>query len=133
MLSITKTVEYALIAIKHMNLKKEAMPSSAREIAEQYHIPKELMAKTMQKLSKFGYIKSIKGPKGGYYLKKSLKNINLFEFIETIEGPIGLVKCSIDEHCDLTNLCNIKTPIHKINDNIRNSLININLYEITQQ
>ena len=132
MLNITKTVEYALIALKHMNRKDENALSSSREISENYHIPKELMAKTMQKLSKKGYIRSIKGPFGGYYLNISLRKINLIDFIESIEGPIGLVKCSIDEHCDLTDLCNIKTPIHKINDSIRNSLSNINLNEITR-
>jgi len=132
MLNITKTVEYALIALKHMNRKDENALSSSREISENYHIPKELMAKTMQKLSKKGYIRSIKGSFGGYYLNISLRKINLIDFIESIEGPIGLVKCSIDEHCDLTDLCNIKTPIHKINDSIRNSLSNINLNEITR-
>ena len=132
MLNITKTVEYALIAMKHMNQKDGNALSSSREISENYHIPKELMAKTMQKLSKKGYIRSIKGPFGGYYLNISLRKINLIDFIESIEGPIGLVKCSIDEHCDLTDLCNIKTPIHKINDSIRNSLSNINLNEITR-
>ena len=72
MLNITKTVEYALIAMKHMNQKDGNALSSSREISENYHIPKELMAKTMQKLSKKGYNRSIKGSFGGYYLNISL-------------------------------------------------------------
>ena len=95
-----------------------------------YRIPNEIMAKTMQKLCKLGYLGAIKGPHGGYFLKKSVEQINLIDFIESIEGPIGIVKCSIDEHCDITNLCNIKSPLHKVNDNIRNVLSNISVCEI---
>ena len=75
MLKITKTAEYALIAIKHMS-NIESLCSS-NFIANQYNIPKEIMAKTLQKLSRKNYINAIKGPKGGYLINNSIKNINL--------------------------------------------------------
>ena len=50
MLKITKTAEYALIAIKHMSSIESIC--SSNNIANQYNIPKEIMAKTLQKLSK---------------------------------------------------------------------------------
>ena len=130
MLNITKSIEYSLIAIRHLSEKKDGDISSAKEMSTLYRIPNEIMAKTMQKLCKLGYLGAIKGPHGGYFLKKSVEQINLIDFIESIEGPIGIVKCSIDEHCDITNLCNIKSPLHKVNDNIRNVLSNISVCEI---
>ena len=104
--------------------------SSAKEISSVYNIPHEIMAKTMQKLCKVGYLGAIKGPHGGYFLKKPLNKINLIDFMESIEGPIGIVKCSVEEHCNIMEVCNIKEPIHKINDYIRNVLSNISVNEV---
>ena len=129
MLKITKKVEYALIAMRHINNSDKLC--SSREISTFYNIPHEIMAKTLQKLSKMKYVKAIKGSQGGYYLNNSIHKINLVDFIETIEGPIGIVKCSTDDTCDLIEYCNIKSPINKINTNIRNLLKKVNLQEIT--
>ena len=128
MLKITKTAEYALIAIKHMSNKKSIC--SSNYIANQYNIPREIMAKTLQKLSRKKYINAIKGPKGGYSIKNSIKNINLIEFIEDIEGPIGIIQCSTNENCNLIDCCNIKGPINKINNNIKNILSKVKLKDI---
>ena len=130
MLNITKTIEYALIAIRHISRKEGDDVSSAKEISSLYNIPHEIMAKTMQKLCKLGYLGAIKGSHGGYFLNKPLNRINLIDFMESIEGPIGIVKCSVDEHCNIMEVCNIKAPIHKINDNIRNVLSKISVNEV---
>ena len=128
MLKINKTAEYALIAIKHMSNKKSLCSSNF--IASQYNIPKEIMAKTLQKLSRKKYINSIKGPKGGYSINNSIRDINLIEFIEDIEGPVGISKCSTNENCNLIDCCNIKDPINKINTNIKNILSKVKLKDI---
>ena len=53
MLNITKTIEYGLIAMRHISEQNNLC--SAKEISEIYHVPKEIMAKTMQKLCRKGY------------------------------------------------------------------------------
>ena len=131
MLNFTKTIEYGLIAIRHLNEHNENL-SSSKEISELYHIPKEIMAKTMQKLSKKGYLGVVKGPSGGYFLNSDLNLINLTNFIEDIEGPIGIVQCSSNDNCSLIDFCNIKSPINKVNANIREALNKVSLYEITR-
>ena len=130
MLKVTKTIEYGLIAIRHINEQNNKLCSS-KKIALKYHIPAEILAKTMQKLCKKGYLRAIKGRRGGYLLNKNLNSIHLIDFIGDIEGPVGIVECSINTSCDLTDFCNIKSPINKINENIRNLLNNVSLYEIT--
>ena len=129
MLKVTKTIEYGLIAIRHISKQNNTLCSSKR-IAVTYHIPTEILAKTMQKLCRKGYLRAIKGPKGGYLLNKNLNSIHLIDFIEDIEGPVGIVECSVDENCDLLDFCNIRSPINKINQNIRDILNNVSLYEI---
>ena len=130
MLNITKSVEYGLIAIRHINNNKNKI-TSTKEIANLYYLPYELLAKILQKLCKKKYLVAIKGPNGGYKMKKQLNNISLIKFIEDIEGPVGITKCSIDLECEQIETCNIKSPIDKINQNIRAMLSNTSLSELT--
>ena len=48
MLNINKSIEYSLIAIKHIKSKSNKS-CSTKEIAKQYNIPKELLAKILQR------------------------------------------------------------------------------------
>jgi len=131
MLNITKTVEYALISIRHIHNNGKGRLCTTREIASIYNIPQELLAKILQKLCRKGYLNGRKGVNGGYSLNRNLENINLIDFIESIEGPVGLVKCSIDLNCELLDICNIKNPMNRINHNIRKTLSKLNLHELT--
>ena len=131
MLNITKTIEYALISIRHINNNGNGKLYTAREIASIYNIPQELLAKILQKLCRKGYLIGKKGINGGYSLNKNLENINLIDFIESIEGPIGIVQCSIDLNCELLDICNIRSPMNQINNNLRKTLNKISLYDLT--
>ena len=67
MLKLTRKLEYALIALSHINKKRDVY-SSAKEISRQYMIPQELLAKTLQQMKQLNYIVALKGSKGGYIL-----------------------------------------------------------------
>ena len=133
MLNITKSVEYSLIAIQHLKQKDRTNLSTAKDIASRYNIPYENMAKIMQKLCKLNYLGAKKGAHGGYYLKNRTPNIKLIDFMESIEGPIGIIKCSTDSNCNIYEICNIKKPLNKINNNIRNVLNKLKINDIIKE
>ena len=132
MLKITKKTEYALIALSHIDNYDKGTLVSSKDIAIQYAIPKELMAKTLQLMAKIGYIKAIKGANGGYQSNLKLEDISLKDFIESIEGPLGLIDCHLNDECSQINSCNIKKPIRLINNNIRTLLEKTALSDITK-
>lgn len=132
MLKITRKVEYALIALRHMQNKDSQAITSTKEIAVMYDIPLELLAKTLQLMARNGIVDAVHGPNGGYKIKVNLENINMIEFFEKIEGPLGLMDCYFDSDCTLISACNIRSPIQKINDNMRNMFENMSVGEITQ-
>jgi len=134
MLKINKSIEYALIAIKHIKTNNSNKLFSSRDISDLYNIPYELLSKILQRLCKLGYLQSVKGPNGGYLLKKSLNKISLIKFIEEFEGPVSFSQCTIETNteCNQFDLCNIKSPINEINNNIRELLSNMYLNEITK-
>ena len=111
MLKITKKLEYALIALRHMHLKEESL-SSSNEISQMYMIPRELLAKTLQQMARLKYIQAVQGPNGGYKLHQSLDDVNLTKFIEEIEGPLGMIDCSINMDCIQLNNCNQHLVFH---------------------
>ena len=131
MLKLSKTVEYALISLNHINQSDTNSPIPVRHISDQYNIPYELLAKILQKLSKQNILESIHGPKGGYKLNNSYNNLNLIEFIEILEGPFGITGCLTDSDCDQLLNCNIITPLEKINSKLYKVFSEIKLNKIT--
>ena len=129
MLKITKKVEYALIAVRHLKENSENL-ITANEISSLYGIPKEILAKTMQKLAKKNIIKSVKGPYGGYKAMDKSSSTTLNDFFEILEGPTAIMDCYFDSGCDHLTSCNIRTPINKINDSIRNLFEKLTLADI---
>ena len=130
MLKLTRKLEYALIALRHMQMKGDRL-STTKEIADLYMIPREILAKTLQQMARLEYINAVQGPHGGYRIYKTLTNISLTQFVEELEGPLGMVNCSISTDCIQLNNCNIRMPINKINDNIRSIFNDIPITDIT--
>ena len=131
MLKLSKTVEYALISLNHINQCNQKIPISVREISDRYNIPYELLAKILQKLSKESILKSIHGPKGGYKLNNKYKSLTLIQFMEILEGPFGITGCLTHSNCDQLLNCNIITPLEKINSKLYRVFNEIKLNQIT--
>ena len=68
MLRLSKKADYALIAMRHLAASEPGSSSSAREIAESYAIPAELLAKVLQRLVRARLLVSVQGTRGGYKL-----------------------------------------------------------------
>ena len=130
MMKLTRKLEYALISLRHMQMKGDTL-SSSKEISQMYMIPGELLAKTLQKMARLKYIKAVQGPNGGYKLHQSLNDLNFTKFIEQMEGHLGMVDCNINLDCTQLNNCNIRMPMNKINENIRSIFNNIRVTDIT--
>jgi Rrf2 family protein len=128
MLKISKKADYALMALQYMatvqygemNTLSSFRVVNTKEIAEEHHIPLELLAKVLQTLAKHEMIESQNGPKGGYVLAREPRSISIAQVLEAIEGPLGIADCyhEKDDHsaCEQMNHCNIRTPLLTIED-----------------
>ena len=131
MLKITRKVEYALIALRHLQQNKQGKICSAKTMSLEYGIPQELLAKILQKLTKENIVASVKGPKGGYKISSDTSSINMTKFFEIMEGPMGIVDCYFDSNCEQLNGCTIREPINRINNSIRTMFDKMTLADIT--
>ena len=132
MIKLTKKIEYSLIALKHMGLINRGQISTAKEIAVLYQIPRELLAKILQQLTRDGYISSVQGPKGGYELSRSPEDVSIVELFKTIEGEAGFTDCVSNnrEDCVRMDDCTIRTPMLQISNQINNFFSKITLEDI---
>lgn len=128
MLTLSKRVEYALMAILHMADVPECEWSSAKGIAERYAIPPELMGKVLQALARAGLVRSSPGVGGGYRLAKPLGAISLGTVIEAVEGPVSLTVCqNHPEDCHQFATCSIREPVQQLHAQLREYIYSIPL------
>jgi len=132
MLKITRKVEYALIALRHMQLKESEELTSTKEIATRYGVPQQLLAKTLQHMARDGIIEAVQGPAGGYRVATNLDKISMKDFFEKLEGPLGMMDCYFDSDCIQIGACNIRVPIQRINDNMLNIFSQMSVQDVTQ-
>ena len=119
MLRLSKKADYALMAMKHLALRGDRGSSSAREIAEQYDIPIELMAKVLQRLVRRGLLASHQGTRGGYQLARTPTQISVADVIQAIDGPVTVTACSTDEgQCEQFAKCNVRDPLWRVRERI---------------
>jgi Rrf2 family protein len=131
MLRLSKKADYALMAMKHLALRGDRGSSSAREIAEQYAIPIELMAKVLQRLVQRGLLASHQGTRGGYKLARQPGQISVADVIQAIDGPVTVTACSTDDaRCDQYAKCNVRDPLWKVRERILTALGDCTISEL---
>jgi FeS assembly SUF system regulator len=132
MLRLSKKADYALIAMKHLAQRASGHPStSARDIAEQYDIPIELMAKVLQRLVRTGLLISTQGTRGGYALGRASSSISIADVIEAIDGPFTVTACSTEKNdCEQYGKCSIRDPLWQIRERIAAALGTVTIAEM---
>ena len=134
MLRLSKKADYALMAMKHLALKGGTSSTSAREIAEQYDIPIELMAKVLQRLVRLGLLVSTQGTRGGYMLGRPSTAISVVDVIEAIDGPFTVTACSTENSdCEQFSKCSIRDPLWQIRERIAAALGTVTIAEIASE
>src|SRR5687767_12637819 len=131
MLRLSKKADYALMAMKHLAQARDTSSTSAREIAEHYDIPIELMAKVLQRLARTGLLVSTQGTRGGYTLSRPSTAISVADVIQAIDGPFSVTACSTENSsCEQYSKCNIRDPLWQIRERIVTALGTVTIAEM---
>src|SRR5580704_15605487 len=131
MLRLSKKADYALLAMRHLAGQSGRGTVSARELAEAYDIPLELLAKVLQKLVRARLLESHQGIRGGYGLARPAAGVSVAEVIQAIDGPLTVTACSEEDHsCDQYSKCGIRDPLWRIKDRIVSALAATSVAEL---
>ena len=133
MLKLTKKADYGLMALKFLAEHPERLALSAKDVADAYGIPAQLLAKILQQLTKSGLLKSHAGMNGGYALAREARSISAFEVILSIDGPFFITSCTKGKTgCELGLSCTIKEPLARVNETIAGVLKSISIQDLAE-
>lgn len=134
MLRLSKKSEYALMAVRYLAINTNGKCSTARDIAQYYRIPYELVAKILQQLVKKNLISSSQGVRGGYSLMRTPEEISLMDIISAIENNYQITNCMNEKSsqidCSHYDCCMIRDPLIKVQKEIDKIFINMKVNQI---
>jgi Rrf2 family iron-sulfur cluster assembly transcriptional regulator len=135
-LKITQWGEYgvhfcAFIAKQH-SLGNGAV--SAQEIALSQQIAADYAYQILHRLKKYGIIKSVRGPKGGYKLAAPPASITLYSILQAAEGDIFEVLCEnkpiSSQRCSPGATCGLRPVWYALKEHISDFLKNYTIEHI---
>ena len=119
------------MAIHYIAAHEDFGAVSAKRIAEEFSIPRELLAKILQRLARERLIVSQNGPRGGYVLAHRPVEVTVGQVVRALEGPINIVEClEEDSDCPQMARCNLRRPVQKIQAAISQLLDTMTLAEL---
>jgi Rrf2 family iron-sulfur cluster assembly transcriptional regulator len=135
MTRMNRKIEYALIALKVMQSKRQKLQTanrtSVKEICEQTGTPFDATARVMQIMAQHGLLQSEHGVNGGYTLIKDLTEVSMHELMTWILGPVEIAKClHNDQTCELVKSCNITGPMTNLNQKLVGFYSKLSLSEV---
>jgi Rrf2 family protein len=92
MFSFTTKSRYGLSAILEMANNYGNTPLQVREIAAKHKISAQYLEQVLGRLAKPGFIRAVRGQKGGFVLARPPHEIFLIDVLEALEGPLAIVE-----------------------------------------
>lgn len=88
-MKLTARSEYALLALVYLGRQNPEELVSADTIARVQGIPPKFLEQILLTLKRAGYLRSTKGPRGGYRLAKRIDTVTLAEIIRLFDGALA--------------------------------------------
>jgi Rrf2 family transcriptional regulator, iron-sulfur cluster assembly transcription factor len=121
-MQITRSGEYGLRGLVFLATKPPEKVTLVSEVSREQNIPETFLAKIFQRLSKAGLLRSVRGAKGGFTLRKPAYEITMREIIEALEGPIALNRCLLRKgECEEEKIC----PLHTVWEEVQQRFLEI--------
>ncbi|PLX01829.1 MAG: Rrf2 family transcriptional regulator [Marinilabiliales bacterium] len=115
MASIINFSEAATIGVHSMIvIAREGKPLNAIELSKLLGKSKHHIGKVLQRLVKMGYLKSQRGPTGGFQLNTDPKDISMYQIYAAIEGPVSNTGCGDKHHICSFNKCIQNNLVNKM-------------------
>ncbi len=92
-MQVTAKGRYALRAIIQISLNAKNGPISVKQISKDEDISPIFLEQIFTMLKKHGLIESVRGPGGGFLMKKDPREITVNDILRAVNEGIGLSPC----------------------------------------
>lgn len=99
-MKISTKGRYALRLMIDLAMNDTGNPIRIKEVAERQAISDKYLEQIISVLNKAGYVRSVRGPQGGYVLKKKPEQYTVGMILRLTEGSLAPVFCVEEEESD---------------------------------
>ena len=131
-MKISTKGRYALRLMVDLAMNADKQPVRVKEISARQEISDKYLEQIISVLTKAGFVRSTRGPQGGYRLAKEPKDYTVGSILRLIEGKLCPVAClETDENvCERRAGC-ITLPLwEKLDEAINNIVDNVTLQDL---
>lgn len=123
---------YALRLMIDIAIHNDAGPVRIKDIAIRQEISDKYLEQIISILHKAGYVRSIRGPQGGYLLVKPPKDYTVGMILRLTEGSLAPVACLEyeDNACERQEDCATLRLWKQLNDAIRGVVDKVTLQDL---
>ncbi|TKB46879.1 nitric oxide-sensing transcriptional repressor NsrR [Ferrimonas sediminicola] len=105
-MQLTSFSDFAFRSLLYMATLPQGELTSITRVTEIYGVSRNHMVKVINKLGHAGFVKTVRGKKGGICLAKAPEEIGLGEVIRALE-PLQLINCG-EPYCKILPACRLK-------------------------
>jgi Rrf2 family protein len=128
---------YGLRALAVMSDRYGEQPVSAKEISEMEDISSSFLEQLLAHLRRHDIIIGVRGPGGGFRLKRPPEEIKISDIVEALEGPFYASSCLSGDcegeganPCDKFDDCTVVPMLKRLEEDITSVLSSYNLSDI---
>lgn len=125
---------YALRLMLDLALNDHGQPVRIKDISERQGISNKYLEQIISTLTKAGFVKSLRGPQGGYRLAKNPDQYTVGMILRLMEGSLSPVACLDDEEnmCTRGNECATILLWKKLDDAIKGVVDTVTLGDLVE-
>ena len=110
---LSNSCKYGIRALVYLASRHTKSNIGIREISGDLGLPSPFLAKILQQLAKHKILNSVKGPNGGFSLKKKPESITMLDIVKIIDGDNLFKNCLIhDGACSDVRKSRKACPVH---------------------
>ena len=105
--------------------------TTTKEIAQTLKVSEAQLSKVLQRLSRAGLVRPIRGPRGGFMLTRNANKITLQEVYEAVEGSLPPANCLLGEPICNQQGCILGGLLESTNRRVREYLSTTRVSQLT--
>jgi Rrf2 family protein len=108
-MKISTKGRYALHFMLDLATQKEGEYVSLKDVAQRQAISMKYLEQIVAQLYRAGYIRSLRGPQGGYRLSRRVEDYSVGDILRATEGDLSPTECLHDDINDCPNASSCPT------------------------
>jgi Rrf2 family protein len=132
---VSRKTDYALRVLFTLVDHYGRPPISIRELAITNEVPKRFLEQIMLELKAKGWVDSLPGTRGGYFLTQPPQKITIRQVLRHFDGiiaPVGCVSVTGYEPCALEKVCRFRRVLLKARNYVADLMDSATLADVAQ-